>query len=91
LLFPLLSRNFNVFYGLRVPMSYGDSEPFPAFFSSNPISVVEAAVLILCIIVNDITVTSSKLVEKTKPRNVFRLVDENFHFLFPKIKRAFPI
>ena len=39
----------------------------------------ESTMLVLCVVVDDKGVASSYLVEETKPGNVFRLVNENYH------------
>ena len=62
-------------------VNYGYCQPFPSLVGSNSVSVVESAVLELGIIIDNKSIASRKLVEEAQPWNVFRLVNENYHFV----------
>jgi phosphotransferase system IIB component len=61
-------------------MHDGDGEPFPAFEGADFIAVMEASMLKLRVIVNNVSVTSRQLIEKAKPRHIFGLMNEYYHF-----------
>lgn len=59
-------------------------------YGSDFVSVVEAAVLKLCIIIDNKCVASRKFIKEAKPRNVLRLVNEdNQFFLLNKKLKVF--